>query len=43
MGLMRLEDDGGLMPVHRCGLVLQVLAGDALGPIEETLRNNEAS
>ncbi|MGO9721309.1 MAG: hypothetical protein ACLPOA_12160 [Methylocella sp.] len=28
---------------HRCGLVLQILAGDALGPIEETLRNNEAS
>jgi hypothetical protein len=27
----------------RCGLLLQILAGDALGPIEEMLRNNEAS
>jgi F0F1-type ATP synthase assembly protein I len=28
---------------QRCDLVLQILVGAVLGPIEETLRNNEAS
>jgi hypothetical protein len=40
--LARIEN-ASIEAKHRCSLVLQILAGDALGPIEETLRNNEAS
>jgi hypothetical protein len=43
LNLLSKIEKASLEAKHRCNLVLQILAGAALGPIEETLGNNEAS
>jgi hypothetical protein len=42
LNLLSKIEKASMEAKHRCDLVLQILAGDAPGPIEETLRNNEA-